>query len=569
MKKKYLLENLVFAVAMMLQLNAHAQSYDFSAVAPSGQTLYYAIYDESSVLVVGQTDVELGDNYSPAYSVSQMAGNLIIPSTVSYGGNTYTVIAIWTRAFSNCTGLTSVSIPSSIRLIGPYAFYSCDGLSGTLTIPANETYYMSIYKGAFASCMGLTSLVISEDAYCTIEENAFQYCTNLASVTIPASVTQIGNGAFYYCNQLNAVYYTGSLEQWCGITFASRSANPLYYANNLYINNTLLTDLVIPNSVTQIGDYIFAGAECLTSLTMHNAVTSVGESAFYSCTGLTSLSIPNSVTSIGSSAFSGCTGLCYVTIPSSVRFVGLFSFYGVKLVVDNSGAAGSSCGADMISYGDAYIDDYLIYEDATMSSLIGCCKSAEGEIVIPSTVNSISEKCFVDCNGITSVTIPNTVTRIENETFKGCSNLSSVTIGRSVSIIGDDAFRLCFNLAEIHSLNPVAPTLGTNVFNGVHDTIPVYIPCGSSMVYYGRWQYFYNYIEDCNGIDDVNMDDVKVYVRGGEIVVEGCNGEDVKVFDMKGREVYCGHAEGAIHVSDLGVYMVKVGDRPAHKVVVM
>lgn len=566
MKKKYLLESLVFAVAMMLQLNAHAQSYDFSAVAPSGQTLYYAIYDESNVYVVGQTQV---GNYSNTPAYSNLTGSLTIPSTVSYGGNTYSVIGIYDNAFSACHGLTSVSIPSSVSYIGEQAFYDCNGLSGTLTILANDTYYVVIGDYAFASCGGLTSLVISEDAVSSIGESAFEFCSDLASVTIPASVTQIGNGAFYYCNQLNAVYYTGSLEQWCGITFANSSANPLYYANNLYINNTLLTDLVIPNSVTQIGDYIFAGAECLTSLTLHNAVTSIGQYAFYGCSGLTSLSIPNSVTSIGNSAFNGCTGLCYVTIPSSVRFVGLFSFYGVKLVVDNSGVAGSSCGADMISYGDAYIDDYLIYEDATMSSLIGCCKSAEGEIVIPSTVNSISEKCFVDCNGITSVTIPNTVTRIENETFKGCSNLSSVTIGRSVSIIGDDAFRLCFNLAEIHSLNPVAPTLGTNVFNGVHDTIPVYIPCGSSMVYYGRWQYFYNYIEDCNGIDDVNMDEVKVYVRGGEIVVEGCNGEDVKVFDMKGREVYCGHAEGAIHVSDLGVYMVKVGDRPAHKVVVM
>lgn len=557
MKKKYLLESLVFAVAMMLQLNAHAQSYDFSAVAPSGQTLYYAIYDESSVLVVGQTDVELGDNYSPAYSVSQMAGNLIIPSTVSYGGNTYTVIAIWTRAFSNCTGLTSVSIPSSIRLIGPYAFYSCNGLSGTLTIPANETYYMSIYKGAFASCMGLTSLVISEDAYCTIEENAFKYCTNLASVTIPASVTQIGNGAFYYCNQLNAVYYTGSLEQWCGITFADRWANPLYYANNLYINNTLLTDLVIPNSVTQIGDYIFAGAECLTSLTIHNAVTVIDTGAFYECSGLTSLSIPNSVTAIRQSAFYGCTGLCYVSVPSSVTSVGSNAFYGVGFV----------------HYEDeefedvGYYEDYLIYEDS--ATLIGCCKSAEGEIVIPSTVRWIGQRCFKNCSGITSVIIPNSVRYINEETFSGCTNLTSVTIGSSVSNIKEEAFWGCSNLAEIHSLNPVAPTLGTDVFVNVSSSIPVYIPCGSSMVYYGRWQYFYNFIEDCNGIDDVNMDDVKVYVRGGEIVVEGCNGEDVKVFDMKGREVYCGHADGAIHVSDLGVYMVKVGDRPSHKVVVM
>lgn len=566
MKKKYLLESLVFAVAMMLQLNAHAQSYDFSAVAPSGQTLYYVIYsDTSAVAVVGETQVE-NYSYTPAYS--NLTGSLTIPSTVSYGGNTYPVIGIYDRAFSNCTGLTSVSIPSSVYYIGEQAFYNCNGLSGTLTILANDRYYIYIGNSAFADCFGLTSLVISDDAVSDIGEYVFNYCDSLVSVTIPASVSQIGEYAFQGCFDLTAVYYTGSLEQWCGIAFANGTANPLFYANNLYLNNTLLTDLVIPNSVTQIGDYIFAGAECLTSLTIHNAVTSIGQSAFSGCSGLTSLSIPNSVTRIESSAFSGCTGLCYVTIPSSVTFVGMFSFSDVGVVVDNSGAA-SNCWADTIIYDAPYFDDYLIYEDASKSSLIHCCPSAEGEIVIPSTVNTIAAKCFKGCEGITSVTIPNSVTQIRNETFSGCSNLSTVTIGSSVSSIGNKAFWLCGGMNEIHSLNHVAPTLGTDVFNGVDDTIPVYIPCGSSMVYYGRWQYFYNFVEDCNGIDDVNMDEVKVYVRGGEIVVEGCNGEDVKVFDMKGREVYCGHAEGAIHVSDLGVYMVKVGDRPAHKVVVM
>jgi len=134
---------------------------------------------------------------------------------------------------------------------------------------------------------------------------AFKYCSGLISVTIGNGVTSIGDDAFYGCSSLTDIYYTGDVAGWCAIS-------GLYYLmyhgkseNSLYIGGTKVEDLVIPDSVT-----------------------SIGNCAFYGCSGLTSVTIPDSVTSIGSGAFSGCAGLTSVTIPSTVMSIGGSAFYG-------------------------------------------------------------------------------------------------------------------------------------------------------------------------------------------------------------------------------------------------
>ena len=112
--------------------------------------------------------------------------------------------------------------------------------------------------------------------------------TNLTSVTIPNSVTSIGNYAFQFCSSLTSVYIT-DIAAWCAIDFDYHYSNPLYYAKNLYLNGNLVTDLVIPDGVTTIGDYAFSGCTSLTSVTIGNLVTSIGNSAFYNCTSLTTI----------------------------------------------------------------------------------------------------------------------------------------------------------------------------------------------------------------------------------------------------------------------------------------
>jgi len=232
------------------------------------------------------------------------------------------VTEIGEYAFYGCSGLTSVSIPDSVTEIGSYAFYRCSVLT-SVSIPDSVT---EIGSRAFSFCIGLTSVNIP-DSITKIGSHAFSFCSVLTSVSIPDSVTEIGDEAFYNCSGLTKVNIT-DIKSWCNILFSSPDSNPLNYANKLYINNNLITDLIIPNGVTKIGDYAFRGCSELISVSIPDSVTEIGSHAFYGCSGLTSISIPNGVTKIGSWAFSYCSVLTSVNIPDSVTEIGTSAFYG-------------------------------------------------------------------------------------------------------------------------------------------------------------------------------------------------------------------------------------------------
>ena len=211
-------------------------------------------------------------------------------------------------AFYGCSGLTSLTIPSSVTSIGASAFEGCNDLT-SLVIPSGVT---SIGDKAFHGCCGLTSLVIPSGVT-SIGDKAFHGCSGLISLTIPSSVTSIGWSAFSGCSGLTSLTIPSSVTMISGEVFSGCSG---------------LTSLVIPSSVTLISRSAFSGCSALTSLTIPSSVTSIGPSAFEGCSGLTSLTISSSVTSIGGSAFAGCSGLTSLTIPSCVTSIGGGAFYG-------------------------------------------------------------------------------------------------------------------------------------------------------------------------------------------------------------------------------------------------
>ena len=216
-------------------------------------------------------------------STGSYSGVVVIPESVEHDGTAYSVTGIWEKAFYECYGLTSITIPNSVTSIGEFAFYGCSGLT-SVTIPNSVT---------------------------SIGEFAFAYCPGLTSVTIPNSVTSIGYGAFQRCDYLTSVTIPNSVTSIEGGTFLGCSG---------------LTSVTIPNSVTSIGEYAFEGCSGLTSVTIPNSVTSIEYAAFQDCSGLTSVTIGNSVTSIGSGAFSGCSGLTSITIPNSVTSIENYTF---------------------------------------------------------------------------------------------------------------------------------------------------------------------------------------------------------------------------------------------------
>ena len=218
--------------------------------------------------------------------------------------------------------VTDLVIPDGVTLIRWHAFYGCNSLK-SVTIPDSIT---SIERYAFAYCSSLKSITVG-NGVTSIGNYAFSDCRILASITIGDSVTSIGDRTFQDCNCLTSVYIT-DIAKWCAIEFNDSDSNPLSYANDLYLNGELVTDLLIPDSVTSIGKYAFYGCRRLTNITIPDSVTSIGNSAFSGCSRLTSINIPDSVTSIGGSAFFGCSSLTSVTIPDGVTSIGYSAFSG-------------------------------------------------------------------------------------------------------------------------------------------------------------------------------------------------------------------------------------------------
>ncbi len=332
--------------------------------------------------------------------------SVTIPNSVTSIGNS---------VFYGCSSLTSVTIPNSVTSIGPGAFSGCSKLSlyvdcktieessfkgssiKKLTVGKNVT---KINPSAFEGCKNLTSVTIG-NGITSLWGRVFKDCTSLVSVTIPNSVTYIDIFAFDGCTSLTSVHIT-DLEAWCKISFDS---NPLSYAHHLFLNGTEIKDLVIPNSVTSIGDRAFSGCSSLTSVTIPNSVTSIGGSAFYGCSSLTSVAIPNSVTSIGGSAFYGCSSLTSVAIPNSVISIGSSAFDGTSW------------------YNNKH--DGMVYAGKVAYRYKGEMP-ANTAIKLKDGTLGIAGKTFYGCSGLTSVTIPSSVTSIGSEAFNGCSGLTDL-----------------------------------------------------------------------------------------------------------------------------------------------
>ena len=274
----------MFIAVLCASLSASA--YDFKS-----DGLYYNILSEEDRTV---EVTYYSNNYDD--NKNYVKGDIEIPRKLIHNSKTYTVTSIGYAAFRYCSSLTSVTIPNSVTSIGDDAFFGCSSLT-SVTIPNSVT---SIGESAFSNCSSLENINVDPENnnYSSIDGIVYnKNATNLIScpgakisVTIPNSVTSIGNYAFYGCSNL--------------------------------------TSVTIPNTVTSIGNYAFRECSSLTSVTIPNSVTSIGLEAFAYCSSLASVTIPNSVTSIGNYAFYGCSNLTSVTIPNSVTSIGYDAFYG-------------------------------------------------------------------------------------------------------------------------------------------------------------------------------------------------------------------------------------------------
>ncbi len=348
-----------------------------NSVTSIGNSAFSGCENLTSIIIPNSV-TEIGER---AFFICDNLASVTIGSSVTSIGNS---------AFWGCDNLTSIIIPNSVTSIGELAFSGCDNLTN-VTIGSSVT---SIGNSAFAYCDNLTNVTIGSSVT-SIGNSAFAYCDNLTSIIIPNSVTEIGERAFDDCENLTSVTISDSVTTIGSQAFMSCISLKEFkgeFASAdgrcLIIDGTLnsfapygLTEYIIPDSVTSIGNSAFWGCDNLTSIIIPNSVTSIGESAFSGCDNLTNVTIGSSVTSIGNSAFSGCENLTSIIIPNSVTEIGESAFF----ICDNLAS-----------------------------------------VTIGSSVTVIGGDAFWCCYNLTSIIIPNSVTSIGERAFWGCTNLKEV-----------------------------------------------------------------------------------------------------------------------------------------------
>ena len=560
-------------VAMLLCcITANAYSFEVDGI-------YYSTSESNSVSVTYKDFYNNSNSYS---------GDVVIPETVTYNDVEYKVTSIGGRAFSNCSGLTSVTIPLGVTTIGSQAFSNCSGLT-SVTIPQGVT---KIGPKAFAGCSGLTSVTIphgvttiGESAFsgCSgltsvtipqgvteIGSYAFQDCRGLTSVTIPQGVTEIGDEAFSYCSGLKSVYIS-SIEDWCNIAFYTSASTPLYYADSLFLNGRLITDLEIPNTVTEIKDHAFYGITNFTSISIPASVTSIGKYAFNSnCEVKISAINPPSLAS--TSAFSSdawfvvptanyddyCTATYWADMKDritkddvNVQNVELSAASDKSDLQVSIGDENLKLVTDLTISGTINSYDFMILRnkmpllrhlDLSEATIVhnkyehytgyhtedsifpgyGLYNCKLYTLALPKNLKgTLGYYGVAENDYLKEIVIPEGVTSIGSYAFYGCSGLTSVTIPQGVTEIGSDAFRYCRRLTSV-TIPQGVTSIGSWAFYNCDGLTNIILPPTLRNISYEAFNY-------CSNLKEIRIPSSVRTI--GQYAFSGCgNLKDVYVY---------------------------------------
>ncbi|MBO4382417.1 MAG: leucine-rich repeat domain-containing protein [Bacteroidales bacterium] len=509
---KHLLLSIFTLATICLTLPCYA--YDFSAVSPSGHTLYYTVVNGEATVVTP----------SPSGYGNNFTGNLVVPDSVLSNGITYPITAIGVGAFQYCHYLTGVTIPNTVTAIGSDAFYSCSSLVSMIVSTGNPVYDSRnscnaiIETSSNTLMFGCRSTIIP-NTVTAIGNLAFSGCSSLTNISIPNSVTSIGNGAFSGCTSLLSVNISNS------VTSIGQEA---------FWNCSTLTGITIPNSVTTIGDRAFKSCTNMVSFNIPTSVTAINNGTFYGCLSLASIDIPNSVTVIGNSAFSSCRALTNISIPSSVFSIGenafnectldtvsLFWEIPISQSLANASQLLSNTNVFSIPCGSMYY--YTLLWDNSWNSHNYLERGVDFQLDI-----SAQESTW----GTASI-IPQDGSNIR------CSDSTAI-----IQATANDGYRFS-HWSNGDTVNP-----DTLHLVGDSSVTAIFAPI--------------------IGVEEMAMSDLQVYIRDGQVILNGeCAIRDVQIYDISGKLLKTVKVEGDHTVVDIshfaaGVYIVHTDTTNGH-----
>ena len=473
--------------------------------------LFYPSTSQASspnIKAVNMADSSLNSIGSYAFAYCDKIATIIISQNVTSVGS---------YAFYNCTGLTSVTIPENVTSIGNAAFSTCSSLT-SVTISEGVT---SIGNNAFDSCRDLIEINYNATAVNDLSisnrvfYNAGQDGTGI-TVNIGANVERLPNYIFHPYNSRSV------MPNIIAVNFASDSV--CAEIGSYAFRYSSLTSITIPPSVTSIGEEAFSYCNNLVTVNLGtNSQLTIGNAAFRGCSSLTSITNLESATSIGLRAFQSCSSLTSITIGAGITRLNSYAFYGCEALIEinynatnvndlsSNNSVFYSAGQDgtgitvNIGANVTRIPNYIFYPStgnypSSYIPNITTVNFAEGSvcesigsyafyscfsltsIAIGEGVTRIGERAFFGCSGLTSITIPDRVTSIGASAFSSCRGLTSVTIGASIVSIGNYAFGYCSSLELITIYATTPPTLDSEAFYASAIS-NIYVPSSSVSAY--------------------------------------------------------------------------------------
>ena len=472
----------------------------------------------------------------------QITGDVVIPGQVNYEGSIYTVEEIDGGAFFNCSKMTSISIPATVKRIGPHAFDHCSGLKAVhledlaawcavrldswtdsnpvsmahhvfvndeevkeLVIPEGVTAIgayafrgaaitsivlpasvSKIGEGAFCECSSLTTLP-SLGSLRTIDSRVFAYCTGLKEVSVPEGIEKLGNGAFNGCGNMTAIHLPQSLRT---------------IGNFVFVGCNQLLTIDIPNQVMQLGAYSFNECQSLTEVKLSDNISEIEEWTFARCPQLKTVHLPKNLQRMGDYAFFYCPQIEELSLSSTLMYISPSALNGC------TGLRGITVESGNPNY---LSEDGALFNREKTKLMLFPAQSDMMHYDIPATVTNIVAGAFIGSK-LKSITLPSALPAIGGGAFSGMSQLEDIVIPSSVTSIGSGAFNECTSLKEIVVPDNVQ-SIGTSAFEDCSSLVKVHLPEGLKRIEGGTFS-------KCSNLIEVNIPNGVSYI--GMLAFNGC-----------------------------------------------